>query len=131
MTFFKGAIPTSKTSCKQPTAVHNLIDGSVHNSFHLNNAFPGLNPTHTYARSLTFYARAEIEEPLFIGRFSRIGGRDEKREKRTSPFRHFAMVDVARIDPPDTLVSNDSRLHNGAYYTTFLNVSFARLRYER
>ena len=40
------------TGCKQPTAVHNLIDGSVHNAFHLNNAFPGLNPTHTYARSL-------------------------------------------------------------------------------
>ena len=37
------------TGCKQPAAVHNLIDGSVHNAFHLKNAFPELNPTHTHA----------------------------------------------------------------------------------
>ena len=41
------------------------------------------------------------------------------------------MVEDEGFEPPDTLMSNDSRLHNGAYYTTFLNVSFARLRYER
>lgn len=40
------------TGCKQPSAVHNLIDGSVHNAFHLKNTFPQLNQTHTYARSL-------------------------------------------------------------------------------
>ena len=51
------------TGCKQPTAVHNLIDGSVHNAFHLNNAFPGLNPTHTYARSLNLYCFCK-ENPI-------------------------------------------------------------------
>lgn len=43
------------TGCKLPGAVHNLIDGSVHNAFHLNNAFPELNPPHTYVRSLIFF----------------------------------------------------------------------------
>ncbi len=40
------------------------------------------------------------EKPLFIGRFSRVGGRDEKREKRTSPFRIQWMVGGEGFGPP-------------------------------
>jgi len=43
-------------------AVHNLIDGSVHNAFHLKNAFPELNPPHTYARSLFFIVNSAFRE---------------------------------------------------------------------
>ena len=32
------------TGCKQPSAVHNLVDGFVHNAFHLKNASLWLKP---------------------------------------------------------------------------------------
>ena len=48
----------------------------------------------------SFYARVEIEKPLFIGGFSLVCGIDEKREKRTSPFRHLGLVGGEGFGPP-------------------------------
>ena len=49
-------------------------------------------------------AKAEIEKPPFIGRFSRVGGRDEKREKWSSPFRYSVLVGGEGLEPPTLTV---------------------------